>query len=578
VALRAYNNPGVTVTESVNPAIAPILANPQLVALVGPARGYATASERLVLTGTTAQTLRYTGVSTGSVTAVNGITGIAINPGAYVITQSSDPDATVTGDEIYTVARFLAPTAAPTAASGGTGTLVGTYVYAYSFVNASGETGISPASNAAVLATGGANLTAVAVGPTGTTARNVYRMKTSTGGDNKWHLVATIAGNSTTTLSNESTIDSVAQGDGVTTFGTQQAVQGIADGDTIVLTYQYTDQNYYKATIFDDYDDIVDRYGAPFDSNGNINSALSFAARYVFLNGASELVVSAARTSAQTDIDAGLATLESEPNVRIVVTTGGTAANAASVASHVVKMNGQGYYRIGIVGYDGSATATTAAVLRSAASGLNNEAVRLVNASSFAITNPVTGRPSNIGGQYAAAAVAGMYAGRDVQIPLTRKTVAGFDAVNDFRTASDLALDSSSGLLVIENRGGILRIRHDLTTAVGSVNTRESSVVRAKYEMAGRLKDTLDASVVGVVVPQSRAPLMVQGVVVGVLEQLLLEAVINGYSDVKGRLLVDPTTVEVRFQYTPAYPINNIVVVFTINTQTGDTDFQLTAT
>jgi hypothetical protein len=282
VALRAYNNPGVTVTESVNPAIAPILANPQLVALVGPARGYATASERLVLTGTTAQTLRYTGVSTGSVTAVNGITGIAINPGAYVITQSSDPDATVTGDEIYTVARFLAPTAAPTAASGGTGTLVGTYVYAYSFVNASGETGISPASNAAVLATGGANLTAVAVGPTGTTARNVYRMKTSTGGDNKWHLVATIAGNSTTTLSNESTIDSVAQGDGVTTFGTQQAVQGIADGDTIVLTYQYTDQNYYKATIFDDYDDIVDRYGAPFDSNGNINSALSFAARYVF--------------------------------------------------------------------------------------------------------------------------------------------------------------------------------------------------------------------------------------------------------------------------------------------------------
>jgi hypothetical protein len=64
----------------------------------------------------------------------------------------------------------------------------------------------------------------------------------------------------------------------------------------------------------------------------------------------------------------------------------------------------------------------------------------------------------------------------------------------------------------------------------------------------------------------------------GVLEQLVLEGVINAYSDVKARLLTDPTTVEVRFQYTPAYPINNINVVFTINTQTGDGDFQLVAT
>jgi hypothetical protein len=89
--------------------------------------------------------------------------------------------------------------------------------------------------------------------------------------------------------------------------------------------------------------------------------------------------------------------------------------------------------------------------------------------------------------------------------------------------------------------------------------------------MAHRLKTTLDSSVIGIVVPESRAPLVVQGSVAGVLDTLLLEGAINSYSDVKARALVgDPTTIEVRFQYSPAFPINNVVVRFTIDTGTGD--------
>jgi hypothetical protein len=463
-----------------------------------------------------------------------------------------------------------------TAANTGTGTLVGTYLYAYSYVNAAGETGLGPDSAPVTLATQGANLTAISVGPTGTTARNVYRKKTSTGGDNVYHLVATVNDNVTTTLTNETTLDVTAQGDGVTTFGTAQPVNGITDGATIVASYQYTSSTYYDATLLADYDDIVAKYGPPFDSNGHISSQLSFAARLLFLNGATEVVAVASLSSSQADIDTGLAKLENESEVRIVTTTGTTQANAASIAAHCGKMNAQGQYRFGVAGLDGSATAIAGATLRAAASGLNNEALRLVSPASWQIVNPVTGRPLNLGGQYVAAAVAGMYAGRDVQVPLTRKSVAGFDGVNDKRTASELALDSAAGLLVIENRGGILRVRHDLTTAVGSVNTREASVVRAKYEMAARMKDSLDAGLIGVVVPLNAAPLAVQSAVVSVLEQLLTEGVINGYSDVKARTLSDPTTVEVRYMYTPAYPINNISVIFTIDTTTGTSDFTLT--
>jgi hypothetical protein len=251
------------------------------------------ASERLILSGTTAVALRNTGISTGSVVVKLGSTGEVLNAGNYVVVQGSDPDSTVTGDEPYTIARFAGPSVAPVASNAGTGTLNGTYRYAVSFVNAAGETGIGPATSDTVFnGSQGANLSGVPLGATGTTSRNIYRSKVTGGVAAAYHLVATIANNSATTLSNETTLDATA--DSAATPKT-----GIADGDTVVVSYNYTNNHYYDPTYLSDYDDVVDKYGAPFDSSGNIVSPVSFAARLAFQNGASELVLLAA--TANTD-------------------------------------------------------------------------------------------------------------------------------------------------------------------------------------------------------------------------------------------------------------------------------------
>lgn len=563
MALNAYNSPGVTVSESVTQSLAPLLANPSVVALIGSSSGKQTASERIILTGTTPVVLRYTGVDPLSVVVLSATDGSTVNPGNYTVAQGADPNTGIAGDEPWTITRISSP-ASPPSVTTGTGTLTGTYHYAYSYVSAAGETGIGPQSSDIVLTAQGASLSAIAVGPAGTTARNVYREKSISGAGQGWRLVATISDNVTTVLANESTSDSTAGNNA-------SPPTGIATGATVVVTYSYTDDTYYTPTTFADYNDIVDKYGAPFDANGNIGSPLTFAARLIFLNGASELVCVAAKSSAQADYDAALALLENEQEVRFVATASGTSSNNNSVTAHVNKMVAQGYYRQAVVGIDGTNSAITVASQRSAAQAFNNEAIQMVNSTSFQTQNPVTSRPLNVGGQYMAAAITGMWAGRDVQFPLTRKTVAGFQDVNDKRTASEAALDSSAGLIVVENRGGVIRIRHSVTTAVGNVNTREGSVVRAKYDMAHRLKTILDSSIVGLVVPVAVAPLMAEGTVVGVLEQLISEGSIQDYSDVKARILSnDPTTLEIRFSYQPSYPINNINVIFTINTQTGE--------
>jgi hypothetical protein len=560
MAIRAYNSPGVTVTETINPALAPLIANPSLVCLVGPASGTQTASERVYLVNTTPVTLRYTGANIGTLVVKNNITGEVLNPGNYTVVAGTDPDSTITGDEPFTIARVDAPydvSKTPTAAAG-TGTLTGTFVYAYSYSNAAGETGISLPSTPIVLSAQGANLANITVGPSGTTGRNIYRAPVVSGVTGQFTLVATIANNTATTITGETAAAT-----------TVLPKTGIQSGETVLVSYDYVDQFYFEPTLFSDYDDIVAKYGPPFDADGNISSKLSFAARLAFQNGASEIVLLASKTSADTDIASALSKLESDESIQMIgVVTSGTSVHA-SLSAHIAAMGARGNYRMGVVGRDSTGSTLSATQLRSSQL-YNNEGLMMVSPASFKLINPITGREMLVGGHYMAAAVVGMFAARDVHIPLTRKTVAGFSGLGEKRTATEMALDSAAGLMVIEEKNGVLRVRHGVTTATGNVNTREASVVRAKYDMALRLRATLDG-IIGIVAPVQTAPSIVSSLVMGVLGQCVSEGTISRYLNVKARLLPsDLTTVEVKFEYTPAYPINNISIIFTINTQTGE--------
>jgi hypothetical protein len=559
LAIRAYNSPGVNITETINPALAPLLGNPSLVALVGPAASQPIATERVYLSGTTPVTLRHTGVVTNTLVVLDNVTGAVINPGNYTVAQGTDPDTTRAGDEPYTIVRFPGPTgsAATPTLTIGTGTLTGTFVYAYSYVNAAGETGLSPTSSPITLTAQGASLANVTVGPTGTTARNIYRAPVTGGVTGQFTLVATIANNTATTLTNETAAAT-----------TTLPKTGIEDGATVVVTYNYQDSTYYLPTLLSDYDDIVEKYGAPYDAAGAILSPLTLAARFAFQNGASELVLLASATSADADISSALSKLDDDAIQLVGVVTGGTSA-LTSLSAHISSMGALGKFRRGVVGRDTTVTPLTAQQMRDSQI-YNNEGLIHVAPGAFLYVNPVTGKEITIGGQYAAAAVLGMLAARDPQIPLTRKTLAGFSGVYDVRTETEKSLASAAGLLVIEEKNGVIRIRHGVTTAAGNVNTREISVVGAKYEMGHRLRSTLDG-IVGIVAPVAEGPVIVRSLVAGVLEQLVVEQIIDSYRNVKARLLPsDLTTVEVKFEYTPAYPINNIQIVFTINTQTGD--------
>ena len=347
----------------------------------------------------------------------------------------------------------------------------------------------------------------------------------------------------------------------------------IVSGNTISVTYEYVNQNYYEPTVFNNFSDVTDKYGEAFATDGTIGSKLSFAIRMALTNGATE-VIGVARKAGDVNFVSALAKLLDIDQIAFVSVVSGDSGDHSAVVAHcTTAATTYGLNRQCVLGYDSSSVAVVKAALRTTAEAYNNQNVILISPSSFNITNPVSLTPYAIGAQYAASAVLGMFAARDATVPLTRKTVAGFVSPNETRTVSDASADSSAGLFVIEYKGNIFRVRHGITTAVTDVNKREASVVRAKYVLAYELKKSLDG-LIGTIASISQAPLIVAGQVDSLLSQLVLGGLIGSYQNLNTRLLNNPTTVEVRFEYAPLYPINNINVVFTINTANGG--FQLT--
>jgi len=559
--VTAYTNPGVTVTEATSPGAASILSTPNAIAIIGTARGTQQATDRAILSGVTDFTLSKTGVTASSAVVVNVTQNTTVDAGNYRVYQTLDPNSSVTGDEVYAIHRVPTPSSAVTVVTSGSGVLTGTYVYAASFVTPSGvtgETAIGTVSSQVVPVAQKIYVSAVPLGPSGTTARNIYRAIVTGSTIGTYHLVTTLADNTTTIYLDNNSDATVA--------AAATAKNGIATGDTVTVTYSYADVNYYDPTYFTNFADVSAKYGEPFASDGTINCQLSFAIRMAFQNGASEVIGVAINGS---DLAGACAQLLDIEQIAFVSVASGSHSDHVIVQSHCASAaSTYGLYRQCVVGEDSSAASITTTALRTDAQTFNDANVILVSPSSFNILNPVSLKPYAVGAQYVAAGILGMFAARDATVPLTRKNVAGLLSPNETRTTSEAAADSSAGLCVVEYKGSGFRIRHGCTTAIGSVNTAEASVVRAKYVLAYELKHGLD-SLIGLVAPVEEAPGIVASRANSILGQLVSGGIIGSYQNLSTRLLDSPTTVEVRFEYTPLYPLNNINVVFTINTQTG---------
>lgn len=387
-------------------------------------------------------------------------------------------------------------------------------------------------------------------------------------------------------------------GTGTATVTTIEEITASPIGaNAVYVSYQYTDANYYLPYQFSSYTAIQATYGNPFDANNNLLSPISLAAQLLYANGSPTVVVmpttDTGLVATQTGLSTAYVALAARNDIDIVIPlpvgiTNATGANSITgvgtdLKSHCDSMAQQSLWRIGILGYESSVTTSTLNPGTLPSTGLApaiadaRVTVAYPNQLSYYYT------PNNttltVSGYYLAAALAGVLSGNPVQQGLTRQIINGFSGIPAAMLATFTKANknswSAAGVSVVEPtstaQGSSLVCRQGVTTQVNSTVLREISLVRAADNMMFNIYDSLlNSNLIGSPTT-TNTPAQIQGLVQGVLDNLVASGVIVGYSSLNTAVTSNnPTVVSVTFAYSPSYPLNYIAVSFSVDTSTGN--------
>lgn len=385
-----------------------------------------------------------------------------------------------------------------------------------------------------------------------------------------------------------------------TTTITKSAGGKIESGyPSVTVSYQYTDAGYHALNFFDDYTSIADTYGPALDpTTGALVSPITFAAGIAILNGANQIYAIALNpatgTVSQQFADAYQTLSANNVNVNLVVPLFDGVTDQSALGGMLATLNAalvadatKGVLRTAVTGLD-QAYAGSIANVAALATGISSKRIVLAYPNALDYYNGVLNSTQTVDGFYLAAAYAGVLARQDPQMPLTHKVVQGFSGITAsvLKTLTPTNKDTlaQGGVAVAEpDRAGRLRVRHGLTTDYGGgILNREISLVRSQDALYNLLQDTMENSgLIGIPITDTTA-LQVKSIVSGALETAKNSGsgLITDYSQLAVRQQAppsgDPTVIDVRFAYKPPWPLNYILVSFTVDT-TNDGISNLTA-
>lgn len=372
---------------------------------------------------------------------------------------------------------------------------------------------------------------------------------------------------------------------------------GIGPTETVQVSYEYADTEYYKAKPFYTYRDVVSYYGEALtvwkDENNNphwkIGSEISLAAKFAFLNGAYQVACAPVKPSSvnttnnepiatDTDYADALDKLSDDPSIAIVVSCRGVNDGIIrDFRTHISKQSNTRFERRAILGFDGSTTTVPSSTRRGFANFSDNldvgNRVMLVSPSAFYHYSTEVGKRIKLGGQYMAAALAGLSVSMSFAMPLTHKYPVGWNGVDDAESISDglMTTESADGLAVIEyDRRKNIRVRHGVTTDASDLISREWSITGQQDALVFRLRDYLeDANLIGQPI-YSYTLVNVKASAEAALQSLVRDNLLVDYTGLSVRqLLTNPDVIEISFGWKPAFPLNYIVLTFGVNLTSG---------
>lgn len=400
------------------------------------------------------------------------------------------------------------------------------------------------------------------------------------------------------------TVDSSGTGGAQASVTTIQRISNspnIADGDTITIAYAYADTEYYNPQQHNDYDSILSLYGLPMvtvapanPNTSQVASPLALGSKVAFENGATILLTVATNPNdgdlrvqfqkAYDKIATNYSTTLVVPVLPddITVNTGTVAAFVQQLAqdlkAHCNNASAAGYARIGFFGTPRNYSETDLSQ-EALAGSLDSKRLVLMYPHNLSMFNSATNQITEVSGAYLAVAAVARLSALPIAQGLTKQALSSFQgvptAIKQKMTKAYKDLLSGSGVACAEiDRLNRLSVRHGVSTDMSALNTREISMTRIADTLYALVQLGMEAAdLIGQPI-DAEMTTRVKGALTSILEQAKLSEVIVDYQDLKVRQQTppsgDPSVMECKFAYSPAIPLNYIVVQFQINLTTGE--------
>lgn len=326
---------------------------------------------------------------------------------------------------------------------------------------------------------------------------------------------------------------------------------------------------YNNGILYTSIQDVRNDFGGEL-ING-VLTPVTAAAKLCFDNGAASVMIIQPTTGSQSDLQTAIDAAKQQDIDILVVPQACNTTLDNYVTNHVLTQSSPSvrHERVWFRSADGMSDATT--TIQGYATGLVNERVTVLAPPAFVTTfkDSTTTQDQDmlLPSGYLAAAYAGIVANPsgDAATPLTRKSLVNVKNLSTFNyTETDKNNLGGSGVTVIENNRGNMRIRHALTTDITNVNRLTQSVVFIKDNIKKDLRSLLDSSYVGSKIDLS-LPSRVSSSIDAFLKQKQADVIIKSYRNIQVvQDTTDPRTLRVSFDVAPIYPAEFIDVTISL--------------
>ncbi len=336
-------------------------------------------------------------------------------------------------------------------------------------------------------------------------------------------------------------------------------------GDVYYVRYKYSKASTdYNAQVFYSHNEAITAYSRPVSDNN-----LAIAMSIYFENGPAPVIgVQVLTNNVQgykDAIDKLKYTVEGiDPSHIICLST--DAEVRSYLISHVNTMSSQ-FERKERRCLVSTAINTAEASMKAIAQAVANERVRYlpqwgkrgiqtVDTNDFA--------DYTLDGSYMGIAVLGTRFTRRIEESMINQSIQGFKELSKIyleTEANDLA---NVGILLLETKGGLIRVRHDITTSTATPEENEGSIGEIKDFLILNTRDVLDKQWIGKPIYGSETIGNVAKTVERVLDRIIEGRIITTAGNVVvSQNEADPRELNVSFDYSPVYPLVWIYITFT---------------